>query len=221
VYVGSASAAPTHLTATPGSVTAGQAIVAGTAIDAQHAWVATQPTSATGNVTIDSTVNGGVSWQQSTVSASETTGGPSIEFSNASDGFLVVPMGGATPGSTSVLFQPTDGGQTWSEVSSSVPVGPVSQTSATTLWGDAASGGNLLFESTNAGASWQQVTLPAAPSALAGWTGTASVESSSCPTAASTSPSCTYTTSIIATSDDGAQWVPAGSGQTTTSPFSP
>jgi hypothetical protein len=158
VYIGAAAAAPTRLTAIPGSVTAGEGIVAGTAIDAQHAWVATQPTSGTGNVTIDSTVNGGASWQSSTVAGSEKTGTPSIEFSDASDGFLVVPMGGATPGSTSALFRTTDGGLAWSEVSSSVPVGPVSQTSTTTLWGDAASGGNLLFESFDAGASWQRGT---------------------------------------------------------------
>jgi subtilisin family serine protease len=130
-----------------------------TAIDEQHAWSGSGPTS--GQAGVFRTSNGGATWQRTSVS-SITPFVNSVHFYDANNGIL---LGDPVSGKWGIGTT-TDGGVTWSPLAS--PLSPVSGTEAgwnnsyaamgDTLWFGSNSG--RIYRSTNRGQTWTSALAP-------------------------------------------------------------
>jgi hypothetical protein len=136
--------------------------------DAQHGWIAYEPTIGNDTFTILRTTNGGASWQSSTVSTVAGAGIAALTFNGNLNGWLLVGNnGGPGAGSESfALFSTTNGGQSWT----SLPDIYTSDQNVSISFVDAKDGYLThggpystpdLSVTHNGGHSWQDIHLPA------------------------------------------------------------
>ena len=128
-------------------------------VDLQHGWVVA---SRENSVQVDRTVDGGATWQVTSLPTSlfpSGWNGASVTFTNALDGWLTV-QPYVAPGTSpvSVLLASTDGGATWSLVNSFAPVAKMDFETSQLGWGINPEG-TALFRTTDGGESWDQVDL--------------------------------------------------------------
>jgi photosystem II stability/assembly factor-like uncharacterized protein len=131
-------------------------------LDANHAWVAQAAGSSTAcadRVIVFSTADGGATWHQGAAVPLANSGvGVSVDFLDASDGWLLV---------GSQLYRSADGGQSWNQVAANVGIsascisfGPMAFSSLTTGWmqTQCKNGGGLTVTH-DGGANWSAQIL--------------------------------------------------------------
>jgi photosystem II stability/assembly factor-like uncharacterized protein len=144
-------------------------------LDATHAWLAVPGTNNTGPVTVIAYRRGGAGWQQATATATGLTMSvglsvrPYLSFTSITDGWLAVAAQDThTP--FGALLHTTDGGATWSVVTSTgttLPtVGPIDFISPTVGWLTGLDTGDA-WMTRDGGRTWTAFTL-AAPARQAG-----------------------------------------------------
>jgi photosystem II stability/assembly factor-like uncharacterized protein len=129
--------------------------------DPETGWVASQ--SADGALHVLRTLNGGLTWQDSSPSAAANSATSAldeafVEFTSPSDGWISVKFQSGASFSLGELYRTTDGGQTWQRFS--LPIaGPVRFADAQHGWVSGGAGGGELYTTADGGRTWQPVSF--------------------------------------------------------------
>jgi len=145
-------------------------------LDSEHVWSVTIGPGSTDNsgsstdvtnLVVHRTVDGGQTWQASTIPANFANTSPELVFGDALHGYLVGSAQRQSDG-TSTVVRTDDGGATWSDVATRPWLGAmVTASDASTVWaagGQQEAGGQflqpILDVSRDGGRTWQDARLP-------------------------------------------------------------
>jgi photosystem II stability/assembly factor-like uncharacterized protein len=141
----------------------------------QYAWIVSTAQSLDNSVSVLRTSDGGQHWQSSTIALKAVSLLDSPHFLTTQEGFLELAIGGSGTANKYVsIFQTTDGGQNWTEVSNTSSFPPnsrktgISFKDASNGWatGEGASATPWLYVTHDGGQSWSQQSLPDVSGAL-------------------------------------------------------
>lgn len=140
------------------------------------AWVATSQPDNPRTVTVFHTVNAGRTWQQSSITDTNSAGLAQLDFIDPLNGWLLLGYGAAAGSEGVGLYQTSDAGMHWTRIEQTLGLGHdapgslsfgcgkagVSFVSLTTGWvsGSCAAGGPFLEITHDGGRTWQSQVLP-------------------------------------------------------------